>query len=260
MCVLGHVKCVCSVHVCLHARDATWSHNSSLPEAGSGASRTTETRLPCRPQSHPMPLGTASAAACLSCGFWGESRGGSLLLPTPCTHPGIPRPFFRGARGISVSPCLAAWACPTGWASSPAFQAIGPRPGRGGAQDPNLDQFCRLQEGRAPAECFGGHAHPREPGRAEALMCICAGVSLSRLPLLCVLASLGSPSFLGEMPACLELSPVTDPGKVGFVYMCCRLVAVEAVCTESRPGAQWFQVLSPLSIWRLTVGCWVLSC
>lgn len=63
-------------------------------------------------------------------------------------------PFFR-ERGLHLGvSCLAAHRlCPQRLGSpSLAFQAIGAPGPEGRHRTPNLDQFCRLQEGRAPAE------------------------------------------------------------------------------------------------------------
>ena len=97
----------------------------------------TGTRPPAAP-SH-TPCHSAQLCCCLPVMriSWGESRGGSLLLPTPCTHPGIPRPLPPGSEGASR--CLPAWqpgSVHGGWAPPSLALQGNWALGQEGAQDP----------------------------------------------------------------------------------------------------------------------------
>lgn len=205
MCVL--------VHVCLHARDATWEPQLLFPEAGSGASRTHRDQAPCRSQSHPMPLGTALLLPVCHADLLGREQGwlpASAHTMYPSRYSKTPSSGERG--GISVSPCLAAWLCPQRLGSPlPGLPGrLGPRPGGAGHRTPNLDQFCRLQEGRAPAEVLVAmptHVSLAVVQKRDACLCLEVPPGFP----LCPRLGWSLPSFLGR-DACLPGAfPVTGP-------------------------------------------------
>ena len=122
------------VHVCPHARDATWEAQLLFPEAGAGASCTHRDQVPCHSQSLPTPLGTALLVPVCPADLLGRGQGrvpASAYTVYPSRYSKTPSSRERG--GISVSPCLAAWLCPQRLGSplsGPSGQ-LGPRPGRG---------------------------------------------------------------------------------------------------------------------------------
>ena len=134
--------------------------------------------------SHATPHG--SAAACLSSQVsWGEGRGGPLLLSTPCTHPAIAR--FPPPGSDVASHRLPSWQtgpAHRGWAPPPWLsRVIGPQAGRG-HRIPNLDWFCRFQEGRALVEVLVAMpTHVRLAAVQKRSGCLCFCPQLGLFPL-----------------------------------------------------------------------------
>lgn len=203
MCVLGHV--------CLRARDATWEPRLLFPEAGSRASGAHRDQAPAAP-SH-APCHSAQPCCCLSCGSPGERAG---VAPCFCPHH-VPiqvfqDPFFRGARGHLGVSLLGSLALSTEAGLPPPWpsRAIGPQARSGGHRTPNLDQFCRLQEGRAPAEVLVAmptHVSLAVVQKRDACLCLEVPPGFP----LCPRLGWSLTSFLGR-DACLPGAfPVTAP-------------------------------------------------